>query len=274
MDTHESEGRVARQIQQGLLPKTPQLNGFDIGAAMHPLNSAGGDFFDFIPLPDGSLGIAIGDVSGHGVGPALLMATTRAYLRVLARTHSDIGQLLTVLNEMLCEDADGRFVTLFFARLDYQRRSLAYGNAGHGMCWLLHPSGGIRRLADPDASGFPLGTLPDHDYGVSPSMTLETGEILFLATDGLMECPSADGTFLGFDPVIDIIRVNSKRRAQDIVGILFAAAHFLLLRKGPGEQIPGPDDVTSMDGFHKVVEKYPDIRMMPDDMTAVLVKVE
>jgi sigma-B regulation protein RsbU (phosphoserine phosphatase) len=90
MSWDESEGGLARQIQQRLLPKMPQLECFDIGAAMHPLNSAGGDFFDLIPMSDGSLGIVIGDVCGHGVGPALLMATTRAHLRVLAHRHTII----------------------------------------------------------------------------------------------------------------------------------------------------------------------------------------
>ena len=96
----------------------------------------------------------------------------------------------------------------------------------------------------------------------------------FSATDGLTECTSADERCFGFAPVIEIIRVNSKRRAQDIIGSLFAAAHFLLLRQGHGERIPSPNEVISMDGFLRVVEKYTDIRMMPDDMTAVLIKVE
>jgi sigma-B regulation protein RsbU (phosphoserine phosphatase) len=251
----------------------PQRDGFDIGAAMHPLNSAGGDFFDFIPMSDGSLGIVIGDVSGHGVGPALLMATTRAYLRVLTRMHSDIGQIVTHLNNMLYEDAEGRFVTLFFARLDFQRRTLAHVNAGHGMCWRLHPSGAVKRLDDPDASGPPLGVMPDHNYRDSVPMELEPGDTLFLATDGLIECPSVTGELFGFDPVIEIIRANRERRAQDTIGTIFAAAHFLLLRQGHGERLPAPDDVIGMDGFHRVVERYTDIKMMPDDMTAVLIKV-
>jgi hypothetical protein len=85
MGAHESEtrseARIAREIQRNLLPPVPRLDGFDIGAAMHPLSSTGGDFFDFIPMLDGSLGIVVGDACGHGVGAALLMATTRAYLR-------------------------------------------------------------------------------------------------------------------------------------------------------------------------------------------------
>jgi sigma-B regulation protein RsbU (phosphoserine phosphatase) len=240
---------------------------------MHPLNSAGGDFFDFIPMADGSLGIVIGDACGHGVGPALLMATARAYLRVIARTHSNIGEVLTLVNKMLSEDVQERFVTLFFARLEIQRRTLTYANAGHG-AWLLHPSGGVTSLDDRNISGMPLGILPDYDYGVSVPIQLQTGDSLFLVTDGLSECSSANGEMFGFSPAFEIIRAHSKHRAQDIIGSIFAAAHFLLLRQGDGERIPTPDEVISMDGFLRVVEKYPDLGMMPDDMTAVLIKVE
>jgi serine phosphatase RsbU (regulator of sigma subunit) len=105
-------------------------------------------------------------------------------------------------------------------------------------------------------------------------MTLEHGDILFLATDGLIECPSADGRICWFAPIIELIRVHRNRGARDIIGILFAAAHYLLLRQGHGEKTLNPRDVISMDGFHRVLEKYTDIRMEPDDMTAILIKVE
>jgi sigma-B regulation protein RsbU (phosphoserine phosphatase) len=271
MGIQQSDADLAKQIQQNLLPKTFPLDGYDIAAEMHPLSSAGGDYFDFIPMSDGSLGIVMGDVAGHSVGPALLMATARAYLRVLAKMHSDIGQVVTLLNRMLCEDTD-RMVTLFFARLDPQTRTLSYVDAGHGHCWLLRSSGELKCLDDSDASGLPLCVAPDMEYSVSSPMALEPGDILFLATDGLTECPVADGSLFGFRPVIELVRVHRNRRARDIIGILFAAAHFILLRQGY-EQTLNPRDVISMDGFHRVLEKYTDIRMEPDDMTAVLIKV-
>jgi serine phosphatase RsbU (regulator of sigma subunit) len=140
------------------------------------------------------------------------------------------------------------------------------------MCWLLRSSGELD-LADDDASGLPLGTLAEYDYSASRPMALETGDIVFLTTDGLTECPNIDRQLFGFRPVIELVRVHSNRRARDIIGILFAAAHFLLLRQGYERNL-NPRDVISMDGFHRVLEKYTDIRMEPDDMTAVLIKVE
>ena len=129
------EFSLARTIQQGLLPKAPPvLPGLEIAGASHPAQETGGDYFDFIPMPDGHWGIAIGDASGHGIGPALLIAETRAYLRAFALTHADPGQVLDSVNQRLVEDITADyFVTLFLARLDpldalpglQQRRTLA-----------------------------------------------------------------------------------------------------------------------------------------------------
>jgi serine phosphatase RsbU (regulator of sigma subunit) len=95
------EQEVCIQIQKALYPaRAPLLSGFDIGGAAYPLNAVGGDYFDFIPMPDGSLGLVIGDACGHGVGAGLLMATTRAYLRAFAQTNVDVGAILGLVNRM------------------------------------------------------------------------------------------------------------------------------------------------------------------------------
>src|SRR5215470_14007531 len=101
------EARLARAIQQRLFPAAPWVSGLDIGGASYPAASTGGDYFDFLPLPDGSLGVVIGDVCGHGFGPALLMASTRAYLRALAQTHPEPTEILTRANRVLVEDTGG-----------------------------------------------------------------------------------------------------------------------------------------------------------------------
>jgi serine phosphatase RsbU (regulator of sigma subunit) len=268
MGVSESEARIAREIQQKLLPPVPRLEGFDIGAASHPLNCAAGDFFDFIPMLDGSLGVVVGDVAGHGVGPALLMATSRAYLRAFARTHSDLGEILTLVNQILSQDVEDRFVTLFFARLDPHRRSLTYANAGHGLCSILDPSGGVKSLVD--ISGPPLGVVSDHEYSVSPPVELTSGDIIFLPSDGLVEGPH------GMMPTIDIIRVCVNRRAQDIVGILFSAVRFFwrIARHAHVDKPIPTDDGTALEEFLKAVEKYDDLTPIPDDLTAILIKVE
>jgi hypothetical protein len=116
--------------------------------------------------------------------------------------------------------------------------------------------------------------MSDHHYEVSLPIELERGDIVFIPSDGLLETPSADrGSLFGVDAPIDIIRVNRSRHAQDIIGILFAAAHFLLLRGRCGHRPPIPDDVATMEAFLKVVDQY-ELTMIPDDMTAVLIKVE
>src|SRR5205823_14364179 len=117
------------------------LAGFDIGGASYPAEATGGDYFDYIPLGDGTLVVAIGDVSGHGLGPALLMASTRAYLRALALVHTDITQMLALANRVLCQDTNEQFVTLVLARLDPDSGTLIYASAGHPSGYLLDRAG-------------------------------------------------------------------------------------------------------------------------------------
>src|SRR5438270_2942688 len=147
------ELRVARRVQQQLFPAgVPPVPGFDIFGVALPAGAAGGDYFDYIPLPGGRLGVVVADVSGHGLGPALLMASTRAYLRALALTHRDLGETLALANGVLCRDTgDGRFVALLFASLDPGTRSFAYAAAGQPG-YLLDASGAVTRL---DATGPP-----------------------------------------------------------------------------------------------------------------------
>src|SRR5438067_9887484 len=119
------ELRVARRVQQKLFPaEVPDVPGFDVFGVALPAGAAGGDYFDYFPLPGGRLGVVVADVSGHGLGPALLMASARAYLRALALTERDLGETLALANGILCKDTgDGRFVALWFASLDPRTRA-------------------------------------------------------------------------------------------------------------------------------------------------------
>src|SRR4029077_17734768 len=122
------EIRLARQIQQKLFPVAPLPSAaFDISGASYPAEATGGDYFDYIPMCDGTLGIVIGDVSGHGFGPALLMAELRAYLRAFLFTRSDVSEVMSMLNRALALDApEGHFATLMLAKLDPTDNSLTY----------------------------------------------------------------------------------------------------------------------------------------------------
>jgi PAS domain S-box-containing protein len=227
MQELEVEMRGARRIQQKLFPvAAPELAGFDIGGTSSAVGAAGGDYFDYLRMPDQGVGIAIGDVSGHGFGPALLMASVRAYLRGLARSHADVGEILRFANRLLTDDVDGEdYVTLFLARLDPQTRSFVYANAGHPPGYLFDRSGAVKRCLE--STGVPLGILPEWSYPPSDVMTLEPGDLVLLVTDGINEAAAPDGTM--FCPpgrperAFDVVRANRSRTAQEIVGALCAA---------------------------------------------------
>src|SRR6266850_2320581 len=120
---------------------------FEISGASYPAEATGGDYFDYVPLRDGTLGVVIGDVTGHGFGPALLMAELRAYLRAFLLTRSDVGEILGLLNCALADDApEGYFATLLLARLDPTTRSLVYASAGHMPGYILAPSGEVKAV--------------------------------------------------------------------------------------------------------------------------------
>lgn len=236
--------QAAEVIQRRLFPTAPPTcAGFDIAGASHAADEVGGDYFDYIPVGDGSLGIAIGDVSGHGLGPALLMAATRAYLRALALTHADVGEILTLANRALSSDlADGRFVTLFLAGLDVERRKLVYASAGHPPGFVLDSAGSVK--ATLDSRDMPLGVAPDEPFSASAEITLEPGELILLLTDGIVEAGDRQGRAYGIERALSRVRASRRRPAREIVGALC-------------------DDVI----------RFTDHSSRDDDLTAIVVKV-
>jgi len=153
------EAEEARSIQQALLPRSsPLIPGFRISGLSIPAGAVGGDWYDYIPLPDGRWGLVLADVSGKGMAAALLMSATRAMVRSLAPLCSGPGQVLTRLNEMLLQDfPDGRFVTMVYAELDPQKRTLRVASAGHLAPLLVDPAEphGYRWIQS--EHGLPLG---------------------------------------------------------------------------------------------------------------------
>src|SRR5438552_2909288 len=145
---NQEEFRVAHEIQQRLFPKAPpDLWPFDIAGASYPAEATGGDYFDYVPMANGCLGVVVADVTGHGVGAALLMAETRAYLRTMAVNATDVGETLTRINGVLAEDVDVEgFVTLLLAKLDPQSQSLVYTSAGHPTGYVLGAAGEVKTL--------------------------------------------------------------------------------------------------------------------------------
>ncbi len=218
------EFAAAREIQQRLFPRSfPTLPGFDLAGISHPAESAGGDYFDFLPMQDGGLGLVVADVSGHGVGPALLMAETRAYLRPLARRHALPGEMLTIAHELLVEDlGDERYITVLVVRLNPSERTLTFANAGHPPGLLLDREGQIK--ARLKRTGRPFGKQGKNPYPTGESIALSSGDILLMLTDGIDEAMRPDGECFGLDRAAEVLKQNRTRSARELVETLCQAA--------------------------------------------------
>lgn len=223
----EEDRRIARLIQQGLLPKRmPALPGFTIRGRSSTANTVGGDYFDFIPLLVGdqeSLCVVVGDASGHGIGAALMIAETRAYLRALALTCSDVGALLSLTNRRFASDiVSDHFVTLFLMCLSprpaYQ---LLYTSAGHWPGYVLDRRGQTKAILP--STGVPLGINPEQEYSVPPALFLEPGELILLVTDGIVEAMSSDGKAFGLERTLGIVRAHQQETPDEILESLFDA---------------------------------------------------
>ena len=230
--------RLAAEIQQRLLPKTePILPGFDIGAILYPSEETSGDFYDFLALPDGSLGIVVADVSGHGIDSAMIMAATSVHLRWLVASSSDIGEVLARLNEFLVEwTPDGCFVTLFFARVDPRDRSFTYASAGH-RGYLLDPTGAVKRL---DGTCTVLGWQPDLTVPTEPPVEFRPGQTLLIPTDGILEAASPGGDLFGEARALELVRSNGTLSSRETAEKLYRSARRF------AQDAPQRDDMTAV----------------------------
>jgi PAS domain S-box-containing protein len=230
--------RLAREVQQRLYPsRPPGVAGFDIAGAAYPADETCGDYFDFIPMWGDSLGIAVGDVSGHGFSSALIMAETRAYLRSVLRTTPDLCSTLDQLNSFLCADtADGRFVTLQLVCLVPRRRWFSYASAGHTRGYVIDGSGAVKHVLDSTAR--PLGLFPEYGCQARQRLKMDPGDTLFLMTDGVTEVEDEEENLFGDERAIEVVANCRELPAQRIVERLREAA--------AGFAVEGPqlDDIT------------------------------
>ena len=189
------ELRVAQLIQQQFLPKRlPDLPGWQIAAFYRAAAEVGGDFYDFIELPDGKIGLVVGDVTGHGVPAALVMATTRSVLRSEAPRLVAPGKVLERVNEFLHADIPANmFVTCLYAVLDPKTGALRYANAGHDLPFVRRGTA-VEELR---ATGMPLGAMPGMHYDEKEA-TLGEGDVILLHSDGLAEAHDAQHRMFGF----------------------------------------------------------------------------
>jgi PAS domain S-box-containing protein len=238
----EAEMRLARVVQQKLFPDgAPSLPGFDLAGAVFPADHTCGDYFDFLPMVDGRVGLAVGDVSGHGFSAALLMAETRAYLRSLAEATSDLSAILGRLNLLLCRDTeDERFVTLMLTLLDPARKTIVYSSAGHIHGYVIDRYGATRHVLD--STGAPLGIFGDSAFASSPEIQLEEGDLLLLLTDGAAEAQDRDGAFFGSERVLSVVTEARGESATQIIRCLRSAVEEF------APESPQRDDITVVVG--------------------------
>ncbi len=241
---NEDQLMVAKEIQQGLFPDMPPIiPGFDIAGSSIPAEAAGGDYYDFLELFEGGHLIVVGDVTGHGIGAALLMSETRAYLRILSKNRSDPGLILSRLNRVLAEDVGfDRFITMLLIRIDPDKRQLTYSNAGHPKGFILNINGEI--TSELTRSEVPLGLGDDTNYTTESKISLHPGDLVLMLTDGFEEASSPDDEFFGNSRILNLIRKHRKLSPDLIIKHL-----------------------------RKEVEAFTGNQLQTDDLTAVIIKV-
>lgn len=236
----ERDLSVARDIQRGLLPvNAPPLSGFDIAGMNRPADQTGGDYYDWQPLPDGRLAVVLADVTGHGIGPALVMAVCRAYSRASAPAAPTPAALLEKLNALIHEDLQGaRFITMALALISPDG-TVQLASAGHGPTLLYTARSNSVEWFGGD--GLPLGVMPDERYTEQRTFTLEPGDILVLQTDGFIEWARAsDHQQFGLERMQASLRNASAANARAIIESIDNAVRDF------SEGSPQADDMTAV----------------------------
>jgi sigma-B regulation protein RsbU (phosphoserine phosphatase) len=220
----DHEMKVVADIQRSLLPaRPPDIPTMAVAAYYHTSHRAGGDYYDFFPLPDGKWGILIADVSGHGTPAAVLMAVTHSLAHTYPGPPTPPGGMLTYLNRCLTRlytASSDSFVTAFYGIYDPASRTLTYASAGHNPPRLKRCADGSLALLD-RAGGFPLGVFPGEEYGQATHQLIP-GDELVLYTDGVTEAANAAGEQFGLAR-LDTVLENCAVGAADLLQAVLAA---------------------------------------------------
>ncbi|MFV2068029.1 MAG: PP2C family protein-serine/threonine phosphatase [Pirellulales bacterium] len=202
----EASLEVARGIQRGFMPRrTPSIPGYECATWWMATDAVGGDYCDLIPLKDHRFGLAVADVSGHGLGPSLIMAAVRAALHALVLEYSEPEVLLNLLGRSLSGDlGEDRFITMILAVLDPVDHSIQYANAGQAP--VLHFEAATREFFQLESTGMPIGVVDTPHYHQGWPLTVEAGDLLVLATDGIVEAMDRHDRKFGRERLEAILR--------------------------------------------------------------------
>lgn len=218
------ELEIAREVQEHLFPQQlPPAAGLDYCGGCRPAREVGGDYYDFLELSDGRLGIAIGDVSGKGVGAALMMASLEASLRALSSVVQDPADLMGRVNTLVCQaSATNRYATLFYAEYDPATHRLTYVNAGHNPPVVLRNCDGGYQVLRLETGGPVIGLLPQrYQRGV---FSHELGDLIVLFTDGVSESMNVRDEEWGEERLIELAKTCHGLPAREVMKQILAAA--------------------------------------------------
>jgi len=236
---------LAREVQRSLLPlEDPKISGLDIAGTSIYCDETGGDYYDYFLETNkrgvGKVSMVVGDLSGHGLPSALLMASARALLRQRTSLSGSIAKIVTDVNHELALDVaeSGNFMTLFYLTINIQSRKMQWVRAGHDPAIFYDPT--TDTFDELQGSGIALGVEESWMYDENEKTGLAEGQIIFIGTDGIWETKNAQEQMFGKDPIYEIIRQNSKARAEEIMNAVISA-----LNRFRGDLIP-EDDVTLM----------------------------
>ncbi len=231
----ERELAIARDIQRSFLPSAaPDVPGFDLAGTSISHDEVGGDYYDFIPVSQSRLGLAIADVSGKGIPAALIMAGFRMSLLAEIRNEFAIRAVMRKASLLLHESTErNKFVTAFYGVLDWKTGVFIFSNAGHNPPLLIHRDGGCEKLVE---GGVALGVLPDALYEERP-IVVQPGDVLVLYTDGVSEAENEHGELWGELRLEDLVRRHSDAPAAEILDRIVAAVTEWAGEKGANDDV-------------------------------------
>jgi phosphoserine phosphatase RsbU/P len=243
----QQELAIAKEIQRSLLPASaPIIAGYDVAGWSQSAEETGGDFFDFHVLDDGHLILILADVSGHGMGPALLAAECWALQRAIFSWAADYRSSLTLINQLICRHIPSdRFITAFTGCLSAKRNTLSFLSAGHGPVFILRVA--ESRIETLPVTGLPLGIMADSRYEQWQTIPFNSGDILIAFTDGFFEWEDQSGNCFGTDRICE----NVFRHAELSAAAIIESVHRDLLSFVAGTR--QQDDLTAV-----VIKKLPD----------------